>query len=169
MELVGRDRIIGMIWPYIGLPADLGVSITQDYMPLLNPELYRDFELPCLKRISDHFGGVFIHCCGRYAHHLENLKNSGVLIRGLETHHPQTLLNEIYRVFGNEIAYVPYVAPDGKKEFPEMSAYVDYLATTSAAKARYWFPLTCAPSAALKPHALRESIKSKLGGAKIES
>ena len=63
--------------PYVSLPAELGVCLTQDYMPLLGPEIYRVFELPRLKRIAEAFGGVYIHCCGEYARHLPALRDAG--------------------------------------------------------------------------------------------
>ena len=49
----------GPLWPYIWLPTDIGVEITEDYMPLLSPALYKEFGLPYLERICDEFGGVF--------------------------------------------------------------------------------------------------------------
>ena len=73
-ERIGR--ISGPLWPYIWLPTDIGVGITEDYMPLLSPELYNEFGVPYVERISEALGGIFLHCCGKFEHQLENLVKS---------------------------------------------------------------------------------------------
>jgi hypothetical protein len=141
-EAVGRKKVVGMIWPYICLPADMGVCLTQDYMPLLSPDLYAEFELPRLKRIADTFGGVFIHCCGQYAWHLTNLRQAGLKIWGLESAYPQTPVWDIYDVFGDDVAYVVGVSPDGEAEFPTVVEYARQISRTACARGRFWFA-TC--------------------------
>ncbi len=42
----------GPLWPYIWLPADIGIGITEDYMPLISPEstvaiAFRVFPISC--------------------------------------------------------------------------------------------------------------------------
>ncbi len=46
-----NDRLCGNIWPYTFLPSSLGLSFTEDLMPLLSPELYAEFGIPRLKRL----------------------------------------------------------------------------------------------------------------------
>jgi hypothetical protein len=48
-------NICGPVWPYIWLPTDIGVGITEDYMPLLSPKLYREFGIPYVEKISREF------------------------------------------------------------------------------------------------------------------
>jgi hypothetical protein len=154
---VGPDKVVGNIWPYTIQPEGCGVAITQDFMPLLGPDLYARFELPLLKRIADHFGGVFIHCCGKYASHLQNLRSGGFKIWGLEMHWPETKIDEIHAVFGDEIAYVPYVAPTGAKEHPALDSFVRSLKGRPCARARFWFSVTDeAPSSV---ESLREAVR----------
>ena len=137
---LGDGKVIGSIWPYTFLPEHLGASITQDMMPLLSPELYRDFEVPQLKRIAEAFGGVQIHCCGKYAQHLEVLKESGIEIRGLEFHHPFTQFADIHAVFGDDIVYIPYL-------FDDCDDYQDYIEFAASllgqgtADTRFWFAM----------------------------
>ncbi len=71
--MLGMGPLCGMGWPYNWLPDDLGVVFTEDLMPLLSPELYREFGVPYLKRLADTFGGAFIHCCGEFEQHLPAL------------------------------------------------------------------------------------------------
>ncbi len=121
---VGADRVIGNIWPWVILPDGRGISITQDFMPLLSPDLYAEFELPLLKRFADEFDGVFIHCCGAYVHHLPTLARADFKILGIEVHYPCTKLWDVYAALGQSLTYVPYVAPTGLNEFPSI---VDFL------------------------------------------
>lgn len=117
---LGGGRVVGSIWPYTVLPENLGASLTQDMMPLISAELYRDFELPQVRRIAEAFNGVQIHCCGKYAHQLPALRDSGVAVRALEFHHPFTQFADIHAVFGDDIVYIPYL-------FGECDDYTDYV------------------------------------------
>jgi len=139
----GAGRVIGNIWPYICLPSDLGICITQDYMPLLGPEQYAEFELPYLKRIADAFGGVWIHCCGRYTQHLRTLRNADFKIWGLEMAYPQTLPWDAYEIFGDDIVYLVGISPDGRQDFPTLVDYARHIADRECSRARFWF-CTCA-------------------------
>jgi hypothetical protein len=140
-ESIGPEKVIGNVWPWIVLPDGMGIGITEDFMPLLGPDLYAQFELPQLKRIADAFGGVFIHCCGEYAQHLPTLARADFRIWGIETHYPCTRLSDVYDALGDDLAYVPYVAPTGKVDFPSSADLADALAASSCASARMWLPL----------------------------
>ena len=142
MDAVGPENVAGNIWPYLTLQGNMGVAVTQDYMPLLGPEHYAEFELPRLKRIADAFGGVWIHCCGVYRQHLPALRNADFKIHGLELAYPQMTPMEVYDVFGDEIAYLVGVSPDGLKDFPTLVSYAQFLSKQTCAKARFWF-CTC--------------------------
>ena len=138
-EEIGPSKVIGNIWPYITLPDGQGVGITQDYMPLLSPELYERFEIPRLKRIADAFGGVYIHCCGEYEQHLPVLARSNFKIWGIEVHYPCTKLWDVYEALGDRVVYTPYVASTGAAEYPLLADFGRELAKRDCAKARYWF------------------------------
>ncbi len=132
---VGPEKVIGHIWPYIALVDGKGIAITQDYMPLLGPEQYAEFELPYLKEIGDTFGGVFIHCCGVYGQHLHNLATSGMEIIGLECFNAHTSVEELYAAFGQRIAIQ---CGGGTHAFPTLPQYLRSLKGTPCAKARFW-------------------------------
>lgn len=138
-QAVGPAKVIGSIWPYVALPGGVGVSLTQDYMPLLSADQYAEFELPLLKRIADRFGGVYIHCCGKWAHHLPALAASGLKIWGVEVHYPETKVEDVYAIFGDRVAITPYVAPTGQQEFPTLAALVRSWKGKPHARGRYWF------------------------------
>ena len=53
-------------------PGD-GISISDDEALLLSPDLYREFGLPYLNRISEAFGGLYYHCCGDFGFLLDHI------------------------------------------------------------------------------------------------
>lgn len=137
---LGGGRVIGNIWPYTILPENLGASLTQDMLPLISAELYRDFELPQVRRISEAFNGVQIHCCGKYAHHLSVLRNSGVALRALEFHHPFTKFSDIHDVFGDDIAYIPYLFGECD-DYPDYTDFAADLIKQGTPDTRFYFAL----------------------------
>ncbi len=160
IETIGREFVVGNIWPFVSLPATMGVAITQDYMPLLGPEAYAEFEIPRLKRIADAFGGVWIHCCGVYEQHLKTLSNGNFKIWGLELAYPQMKPQDVYDIFGNDIAYLVGVSPDGEHEFPNIVSYAKHLSKQPCSKGRFWFA-SC--NEWVDARELREVVKSGFG------
>lgn len=134
-------RVCGNLWPYIWLPDDIGVGITEDYMPLLSAEMYREFGIPYVERISKAFGGLFIHCCGEYEHQIENLKNAEIHLLGLEFHYPHTRPEVLFEAFGNSTLFVPYISPKGFETFSSRSEYFRYLRSVCRDDTRLWFIL----------------------------
>jgi len=159
-EIIGPSKVIGNIWPYIVLPDGQGVGITQDYMPLLGPDLYAQFEIPRLKRIADEFGGVFIHCCGAYRQHLQTLQQANFKIWGIEVHYPCTDIAEVFNALGRKLVYVPYVAPTGAQQYPSLIEFCDYLAEQKCSGSKYWFCVSDGNDLS----ALRRAIREINGG-----
>ncbi|MBC7334274.1 MAG: hypothetical protein H5T85_07460 [Actinobacteria bacterium] len=50
-----------------------GISVSDDEAILLSPELFEEFGLPYLNRISEAFGGLYYHCCGDFGHILDKI------------------------------------------------------------------------------------------------
>ena len=48
-----------------------GIAVSDDEMALLSPELYEEYVVPCNSRIGEHFGGIYLHSCGRYGDFLD--------------------------------------------------------------------------------------------------
>ncbi|MDW7657152.1 MAG: uroporphyrinogen decarboxylase family protein [Bacillota bacterium] len=132
----------GPLWPYIWLPTDIGVGIIEDYMPLISPKLYREFSIPYVQRISEAFGGVFIHCCGTYEHQLDNLAHSQINILGMEFHYPYVKPETIFQAFGSSTVIVPMLGPHGRAEFPDQADYILFLKRRRLSETRLWFLLS---------------------------
>ena len=134
-------KVCANTWPYIWLPDDMGMCMTEDYMPLLSPELYREFGIPYVERISREFGGLFLHCCGEYSHQLEVLKNSDINLLGLEFHYPYMDPKVLFDTFGGSVLFVPFLSAKGMDEFPRFSDYLWYLHSIQKPDTRLWLLL----------------------------
>jgi hypothetical protein len=131
-------RVCGNIWPYVFLPQDLGLSVTEDLMPLLSPELYEEYGVPGLKRMSDEFGGLVIHCCGEWGRHAPVLRRSGARIRAVEVHHPLTRMEEM-ECLADDTVFIPYLEIEKQNTFKSTEAYYQALLDRTPSRFRYWF------------------------------
>ena len=56
-----------------------GVTLSDDNLAILSPDAYRNSSAEYMQRISDAFGGLYVHSCGKYAHNVpEVLKCRGL-------------------------------------------------------------------------------------------
>ena len=129
------------LWPYIWLPTDIGIGITEDYMPLISPELYKNFGLPYVRRFADEFGGLFIHCCGQFSHHIDNLVNSGINIIGMEFVYPNIDIKRLFKTFGDSAVFVPNIMDNCIPEFGSMTDYFKYVHSIRTPDTRLWYIL----------------------------
>lgn len=129
------------LWPYIWLPRDIGIGFTEDYMPLLSPELYKDFGLPYVRRLADEFGGLFIHCCGEFSHHIDNLVSSRINILGMEFVYPNIDIERLFKSFGDEAVFVPNIMDKCVPEFGSMTEYFRYVNKLRTPDTRLWYIL----------------------------
>lgn len=52
--------------PYLWRPAG-GFALSEDMLGVLGPDFFKDFGVPCLKRIAAQFGPLVLHSCGNCA------------------------------------------------------------------------------------------------------
>jgi len=133
-------RICGNIWPYTFFPADIGVALTEDLMPLLSAEQYREFGIPTLRRMQQALGALHIHCCGDWGRHVANLAASGLDIRCAEFHHPATRIEEL-EPLADTTALVPYIILHKQNRFKTALEYYRYLLKEHGRRFRFWFAL----------------------------
>jgi hypothetical protein len=134
-----QGRICGNLWPYTFLPQELGISFTEDLMPLLSPRLYREFGLPQLMRLAEAFGGLHIHCCGDWGRHVPALKATNLPIRAMEYHHPHTRIEELVPLAEDGVVFVPYILLHKQDQFTSISEYYRWLLENTPQSFRYWF------------------------------
>jgi hypothetical protein len=132
------DRVCGNIWPYTFFPAEIGVALTEDLMPLMSADMYKEFGIPYLRKIQDAMGGLHIHCCGDWGRHAENLKESGLDIKAVEFHYPATKIEEL-ACLADETVFVPYIILDRQDEFRSVTEYYRHLMEETDPSYRFWF------------------------------
>jgi hypothetical protein len=117
----------------------MGICLTEDYMPLLSRDTYATFAMPCVKRIAEAFGGVFVHCCGTYRQHLPTWQAADFKVWGLESAFPQTPVWDVYAALGDRISYLVGVSPDGLSTYPTKAAYAQAIAAHGCDMRRFWW------------------------------
>lgn len=133
-------RICGNIWPYTFFPADIGVSLTEDLMPLLSAEQYKEFGIPTLRQLQQALGALHIHCCGDWGRHAANLAASGLDIRCAEFHHPAVRIEEL-EPLADTTVLVPYIILHKQDRFRSNVEYYRYLLSEHGWRFRFWFAL----------------------------
>jgi hypothetical protein len=133
-----NGMIAGPMWPYIYFPADLGFGITEDMMPLVSADMYKEFGIPYLKKMSENLGPVQIHCCGNYIHQVENLVESGINIRAIEFHYPFMDYKALKPLAEKGVAFIPFINIDkANGEFTSDIEFYQYLLDKT--DYRFWF------------------------------
>ena len=110
-------------------------------MPLLSPGLYKEFGLPYVKRLSDKFKGLFIHCCGQFSHQIDNLHNSGINILGMEFVYPKIDIEKLFNTFGDKCAFVPNIMDNFIEDFGSFTNYIQYIEKLRKPETRLWYIL----------------------------
>lgn len=136
-----EGRVCGSIWPYTFLPPEVGVSFTEDMMPLLSPEIYERFGIPLLRRVQQEFAGLHIHCCGKWGHHVPTLLGSGLRIVAMEFHHPYTTIDELIPLAEAGTVLVPYIAMEKQQRYRSVWEYYRDLLARTSSRVRFWFCL----------------------------
>jgi len=136
--LRGTGRIDGNFWPPIWLPHTIGIMTIEDMMPMLSPDMYKEFGLPYLKRFADEFGGVFFHICGRWEQHMKNLAESGINILGFEYHHPHATFDQIMEYF-DDVLVVPILDGYIQTEYQDMLSFAKDLLAKRKKGICLWF------------------------------
>lgn len=134
-------QLCGNLWPYTFFPADLGVSFTEDLMPLLSPRLYQEFGLPCLKQLADALGGLHIHCCGAYGQHVRNLAKANLPLKAMEFHYPETTLEELAPL-AEQTVLIPYILLNKTDRFASVTDFYRHLIDQYGQRYRFWFACT---------------------------
>ena len=134
-------KVCGNLWPYSFVPDALGVSFTEDLMPLLSPKMYREFALPYLKKFQEALGGLHIHCCGDWGRHARTLQEGGLKLIAMEFHYPLTRLEEL-ECLADQTVFIPYLLDYRQERFQNTAEYYRYLIEESSSNYRFWFACT---------------------------
>jgi hypothetical protein len=105
------------------LPDGKGLSVANDVGVMLSPALHDEFSVPYLNRLSDAFGGVYIHSCGDWTHLFPSLEKVRGL-RGLEFGASEAPYERVLERFGGRTVLACRVGLHRDIRFAGMADYV---------------------------------------------
>lgn len=116
-----------------------GITLSEDEIGIVNEEMFTEFFRDELVNLSEHFGGIGIHCCASSRHQWQNLKDIPGL-RVLNLNKPPTeegnFITDAYDFFADGPAqmhwgWMPEVNADILQQFPPNSRVILELGTDS--------------------------------------
>jgi len=105
------------------LPDGRGLSVANDVGVMLSPALHDEFSVPYLNRLSEAFGGVYIHSCGDWTHLFSSLEKVRGL-RGLEFGASEAPYDRVLERFGGRTVLACRVGLHRDIRFSGMADYV---------------------------------------------
>ena len=133
-----NNKLCGNIWPNTFFPSSMGMSYTEDLMPLLSPQSFKEFGLPRMRELAAATGGLHIHCCGVWGRHVRNLADANLPIKAVEFHFPETKIEEL-EPLADQAVIVPYILLEKTDRFQTVTEYYRYLLEQWGSKFRFWF------------------------------
>jgi hypothetical protein len=119
-------EFIPIHYPAIWMPDDMGVALSDDALAVLSPQTYEEFALPYTNEISEEFGGVVIHSCGRLTHQFDVLKKVFKL-RGINFGASETPFEAVWEHFNGKTAIVPHTGLNKDIHFETQLDYVQHI------------------------------------------
>ena len=107
-----------MIAHYPNYPMRGGITLSEDEIGVINRELFEEFSLPYLNRLSRRYGGIGIHSCADCRHQLPSLKKVEGL-RMLNLNQPSSVHEEALTVLSGWTAFYPMGLEDAVLRRPE--------------------------------------------------
>ena len=80
-----------------------GITLSEDEIGCVSPDTYKELFHPELVKLSEHFGGIGIHCCADSRHQWAGFKSIPGL-KLLNLNRTSKVLREAYPFFGSDIA-----------------------------------------------------------------
>ena len=126
---LGAEFVPSMFQPW--MPDGLGISISNDECALVSAAMHDEFSVPYINRISEAFGGVYIHSCGAWAHQIPSLKKVHHL-RGLEFGASEAPFEPVLREFGGRTVLAARIGHHRDMKFLGMADFVRRLRSASS-------------------------------------
>ena len=70
-EIIENSAYPVHAFPLVG--SDDGIAVSDDQVVLMTPDLYREFGVPSLEKISEAFGGLYYHSCGDWGPFMDDV------------------------------------------------------------------------------------------------
>jgi hypothetical protein len=117
----GAEFVPSMFQPWI--PDGFGLSVANDECVMISPELHDEFSVPYLNRISEAFGGVYVHSCGNWTHQLPSLKKV-VNLRGVEFGASETPIGLVVKALGGKTVIACRIGLNRDNRFNSMPEFI---------------------------------------------
>ncbi len=120
----GAEFIPSMFQPWI--QDGFGLSVANDECVMISPELHDEFNVPYLNRISEAFGGVYIHSCGNWTHQLPSLKKV-INLRGVEFGASETPIGPVVAALGAKTLIACRIGLNRENRFESMPEFISLI------------------------------------------
>ncbi len=117
----GAEFVPSSFQPWI--PDGAGISVANDVAVMLSPDLHDEFGVPYLNRLSEAFGGIYIHSCGDWTHLFPSLEKVRGL-RGLEFGASEAAYDKVLERFGGRTVLACRIGLHRDIRFAGMSDFV---------------------------------------------
>ena len=108
---------------YPWMPDGMGMQVAHDECVMISTEMHDEFAVPYLNQLSEAFGGIFIHSCGKWQHQMKSLSRVHNL-RGLEFGASEAPYGPVLDYFGGKTALVTRVGLNRDVKFSSMVDFV---------------------------------------------
>lgn len=112
--------------PHMWIPYGEGICISDDILAVLSANLWEEFALPYVNRVSDEFGGIIIHSCGNFSHQIENLKKVRNL-KGINFGVTETPFETVWEAFGGKTCVIPHIGLNSNNQFKDEVEFVKFV------------------------------------------
>ena len=117
----GAQFVPSMFQPW--MPDGLGVSISNDECVMITAAMHDEFHVPYLNQLSEAFGGIYLHSCGRWTHQFPSLDRIHNL-RGHEFGASEAPFAPVLDHFGGRIVLACRVGLHRDLKFDGMADFV---------------------------------------------
>ena len=107
-------------------PEGQGLCVCDDLAAVVSPWFYREFVLPHMNRISDAFGGLFVHACGNPSA-VYPVWGEIRGFRGLDIGATEANLAEAFRCFSGSAVIALHVGLNSAPHYPSRLAAVEHI------------------------------------------
>jgi Uroporphyrinogen decarboxylase (URO-D) len=118
---LGCEFIPSMFQPW--MPDGLGISVSNDECVMMSAQMHDEFNVPYLNQLSEAFGGIYLHSCGKWTHQFPSLAKVHNL-RGHEFGASEATFEPVLEHFGGKIVLACRVGLHRDLKFQGMSDFV---------------------------------------------
>jgi len=125
----GEDFVPSLFQPW--MPPGTGLSVSNDECVMISPGAHDEFSVPYLDRISDAFGGIYVHSCGNWLHQIPSLEKVHNL-RGVEFGASETPFAGVAERLNGKVVVACRIGLNRDFPFRSMTAFVRHIQKNKA-------------------------------------